>query len=114
MKTDEFGREFASEKRIESVFFRGLRVYLSGVAIGAGLCLGMGPPLPLINSISGAVNTVEQAPGNLAPRLWPDALLAPAIASISVQAEAFALLQDKWQVLNRALDQVENQRNGGR
>jgi hypothetical protein len=97
MVTDEFGHEVVREGRRESAFFRGLRVYLSGVAIGTGLCLGMGPPLPVINSMTDIITQSEAAAGNMLPR---------ADIAVSAQRQAIELLEKRWEVLNRTLRQI--------
>ncbi|HEX4111275.1 MAG TPA: hypothetical protein VH020_01955 [Stellaceae bacterium] len=113
MRTNEFGREIVPERRSESAFYRGIRVYLSGVGIGVGLCLGLGPPLPLINLTADAVAS-EQAPDGLLSGQWPSLRDVPfnpdtAVAAISVSGEAIDLLLQKWQVLIHTLHKIEGQ-----
>lgn len=96
MTTDEFGRERASEGRGTATFFRNVRVFLLGVAVGAGVCLGMGPPLPLIDM-----------PSAEAAEYWRALLDPRAIAfSISTERAAMGLLQQRLDRLATKLSQI--------
>ena len=111
MRTDDFGREIASAQPTQSNPFRCGRLFTIGVAVGAGLCLGMGPPLPLLDKAFSAA--AASGPGVLSeptlPRQWlvlRDALLDLDIAdtSLAQQRADEDMLRGKWLALRDALE----------
>jgi hypothetical protein len=111
MRTDDFGREIASVKPKKPNMLRGGRLFTFGVALGAGLCLGMGPPLPLLDkAFSAAVAGEPRASDEpVMPRQWlalRNAVLEPdfADAGLARQRADEDLLRGKWLALRDALE----------
>ena len=111
MRTDDFGREIGSAKPTKPIAFRSGRLFTLGLALGAGLCLGMGPPLPLLDQAFSAV--AASGPGasdqSFTSRHWPvlrDALFDSEIAGapLARQRADEDMLRGKWLALRDALE----------
>ena len=110
MRTDDFGREMAPATIRKSIVTRSARLFVLGAAVGAGLCIGMGPPLPLLDeALSAAAREVpEPADTHLLPRKWlvlRDAVLDSAALDrpVAEKQAAAQLLREKWALLQDAL-----------
>lgn len=110
MRTDDFGREIALANPKKSIMARGGRLFAMGIALGVGVCFGMGPPAPLLDKVlSQAVAGEPAAPAeHVLPRQWMvlrNALLDPSVTGISYpeRQQDEQLLHSKWLVLRDAL-----------
>jgi hypothetical protein len=110
MRTDDFGRELTQANPARSMLLRGGRLFTFGVALGVGLCFGMGPPLPLLdNMFSAAASEPTAAPEqSRLPRQWQvlrNALIDPSVTGIAYaeQQADEQLLRSKWLTLRDAL-----------
>lgn len=109
MRTDDFGREIASATRGKSNIFRGGRLFTFGLALGIGVCIGMGPPLPLLDkALSAAASEPAPPPQSVFPRQW--LVLRNALTEASVTGIGYpeqqadqALLRGKWLAIQDAL-----------
>jgi hypothetical protein len=109
MRTDDYGREIAQARARTSLVVRGGRLFTFGVAVGIGVCLGMGPPLPLLDEAFSAAAARDAAPPrHLLPRQWlvlRNALIDPSLTGVAVaqQRADEDLLRGKWLALQNAL-----------
>ena len=109
MRTDDYGHEIAPLNPRKSRFSGAGRLFTFGVALGVGLCVGMGPPLPLIDTIFPAAAASEPAPpAHQLPRQWlvlRNALLDPSVTGISYpeQRQDQELLRGKFLAVQDAL-----------
>lgn len=109
MRTDDYGREIAQARR-KSNMLGGSRLFTFGLALGVGVCFGMGPPLPLLDTVLPAAVAGEPTmpePPTL-PRQWlvlRDALFDPSVtgATYDEQEADMRLLHEKWMALQDAL-----------
>ncbi len=109
MRTDDYGREIAQIPR-KSNMLGGGRLFTIGLALGVGACFGMGPPLPVLDTVLPAAVASEPAmPEHPAlPRQWlvlRNALIDPSVTgATSTEQEAdVRLLHEKWVALQDAL-----------
>jgi hypothetical protein len=119
MKTDDLGHESVPDKSAKSVLYRPIRSYFTGVAIGAGLCLGMGPPLPLLHFADNVAIAQEQGADTPRPwqwQAWRDGLLdkGVAAASFAAERESVTLFQRRWHVLLATLRDLHPPHFAGR
>lgn len=110
MRTDSLGREIAPDKKKLSMF-RGSRLFAFGLAVGAGICVGMGPPLPLLDkALARAAAHVPVVPAQSSlPRQWlvlRDAVLDPNVTGVtySQQQADIQLLRGKWLAVSDAVE----------
>lgn len=112
MRTDDFGREVSLAKPTKSNPLRCGRLFTIGVAVGAGLCLGMGPPLPLLDkafSAAAATGGPGASSQPVLPRQWlvlRGALLDSGIGDVSLaqQRADETMMRGKWLALQDALE----------
>ncbi len=121
MRTDDFGCEIAAATSNKSRFARGGRLFTFGLALGIGVCIGMGPPLPLLDKALSAAVASEPAPPpqSLLPRQWlvlRNALLDTSVTGISYpqQQADQALLRGKWLAIQDALESAWSDRLAAR
>lgn len=120
MRTDDFGREIGSARGNKSNIFRCGRLFTFGLALGIGVCVGMGPPLPLLDKALSAVASEPVAPVvPELPRQWlvlRNALLDTSVTDItySEQQADQALLRGKWLAIEDALQSVWSDRIASR
>lgn len=116
MRTDDYGHEIAPLSPGKPRFAGAGRLFTFGVALGVGLCVGMGPPLPLLDKIFPAAVASEPAPEmHTLPRQWlvlRNALLDPGVTGVSYpeQRADEDLLRSKWLALQDALSVVWSDR----
>jgi hypothetical protein len=120
MRTDDYGHEIAPLNSRKYKFAGAVRLFTFGVALGAGLCVGMGPPLPLFDRIFPTAVASEPAPmSHVLPRQWlvlRNALLDTGVTGISYaqQRQDEDLLRGKWLALQDALSTVWSDRLAAR
>ena len=120
MRTDDFGREIASATGNKTKIFRGGKLFTFGLAVGAGICVGMGPPLPLLDkALSAAASETAPRPQSVLPRQWlvlRGALLDPSVTGLTYpeQQADQALLHGKWLAIQDALESAWSERIASR
>jgi hypothetical protein len=120
MRTDDFGREIASATGKRVGILRGGRLFAFGLALGIGVCIGMGPPIPLLDEALSATASEPVMPTVPAlPRRWlvlRDALLDASVTGIGYaeQQEDQALLRSKWRAVQDALESAWSDRIAAR
>ena len=115
MRTDDFGHEIAPPAPRKSPLLGGVKVFLFGIALGAGLCVEMGPQLPSLDVTTSTANASE--PGGVRSPPWlalGNALLDPAVtgASPAERQEAVETLHRRWLALLDALQDMDSDRIG--
>ena len=109
MRTDDYGREIAQSRR-KSNMLGGGRLFTFGLALGVGMCFGMGPPLPLLDSVLPAAIAGEPTSPEppVLPRQWlvlRNALIDPSVTGVAYakQEADMRLLHEEWVALRDAL-----------
>ncbi|HEY5208904.1 MAG TPA: hypothetical protein VIJ42_05590 [Stellaceae bacterium] len=108
MVTDDCGREIALTGYVKTRMIGGGRLFLIGIALGAGLCAGFGPQLPLLDMSLQSAAAAEPPKAETMPHRWlvlRNALLDTSVtgASRDDQRVAVVALHGKWLALRDAL-----------